>query len=281
MKIAVLSDIHGNVEALKAIMRELEMENIKNVIIAGDIVGECPDNDEVIEIVKELNPWIIKGNKEKYILDYHSGETKKWKEYKQMAAMVWAYENMNKDSIEYIKTLPEEVIVNLEGADAIRVVHGSPGYNSKGIYEEDFPQILHKVAESIEENTLICGHTHCQWVREVNGKLILNPGAIGVFFNKERKAQYAMLTSEKGKWSGELRTVDFDIDILEKRFIESGIYDAARAWCRIMLQSMRMGEFKHLEFIKFASKLAKENGLKNIELIPNDIWDRAEEIWFS
>ncbi len=281
MKIAILSDIHGNVGALKNILREIQKENIENIIIAGDLVGECVDNDEVIHIVKELNPWIIKGNKEQYILDYHSGKNKHWKEYNQMAAMVWAYENMSVDSVTYIENLPEEISINLQGKAPIRVVHGSPGHMSKGIYQKDFPQILHQVASSIEEPTLICGHTHTQWYVEVDNKLIINPGGIGIFFNKSRKSEYGVLTWEGNKWNVDLRTVDFNIDDLEKRFVESGIFSEARPWCRIILESMRQGEFRHLEFIKFAMSLARERGLEKIDLIPNDIWYKAEKIWFG
>lgn len=82
MKIAVLSDIHGNLTAFNAVLNDINKLDIDTFIIAGDHIVDCPQPNEVLEKIKSLNAYVIKGNREDYILNYHKGMCNEWNTHK-------------------------------------------------------------------------------------------------------------------------------------------------------------------------------------------------------
>lgn len=281
MKIAVLSDIHGNLTALNAVLKDITDAKIDKFIIAGDHIIDCPQHNEVLNRMKSLDAYVIKGNREKYIMDYHYGIKSDWRSYKQMAAPVWVHDSLEEDNLKYISELPEQLSISLPQRDSIRVVHGSPFDISEQLYEEKYPERVEKALKEIEESVLICGHTHWSWSKRVFNKLILNPGSVGVPFNKRSCAEYAVLTWSDNQWSASHHQVEFNIEELEQMFFESGLYQECRAWSRVTLESIKQGKDIAADFINHAYELARKNGFDNSKLIPNHIWDKAEELWFK
>jgi putative phosphoesterase len=281
MKIAVLSDIHGNLTALNAVLKDIASLGISKYIIAGDHIGDCPEPNEVLDKIKELNAYIIKGNREEYVLNYHKGMHGEWNKYKQMASVVWTHNAIDKDNIKYIEALPEQLSISLPKMDTIRVVHGSPFAMREDLFPDKYPERLEKTLNAVKESVLICGHTHVSWSKVSNNKLVVNPGSVGVHFNKSKCAEYAVLTWEFNKWTVSHHKVKYDLKELEDIFYKSGIFKSSRAWSRITLQCIKEGEDVVMDFIKYAYNLAEKNGFSNIELVPNCIWDKAEELWFK
>ena len=281
MKIAVLSDIHGNLTALNAVLNDIANLGISKYIIAGDHICDCPEPNEVLEKVKKLNAYIIKGNREEYVLNYHKGMHDEWNKYKQMASVVWTHNAIDKDNMKYIEELPEQLSISLPQMDTIRVVHGSPSAIREDLFPDKYPERLEKALNSINESVLICGHTHESWSIVSHNKLVVNPGSVGVPFNKSKCAEYAVLSWEDNKWIVSHHKVKYDFKELEEVFYESGIFKSSSAWSRITLQSIKEGEDIVMDFIRYAYNLAEKNGFSNLELVPNCIWDKAEELWFK
>jgi putative phosphoesterase len=281
MKIAVLSDIHGNLTALNAVLNDIKDLGINKYIIAGDHICDCPEPNEVLEKVKSLNGYIIKGNREEYVLNYHKGMHDEWNKYKQKASVVWTHNTMDKDNIKYIEELPEQLSISLPQMDTIRVVHGSPFAMREDLFPDKYPERLEKALNTINESVLICGHTHESWSKVSHNKLVVNPGSVGVPFNKSKCAEYAVLTWEVNKWTASHHKVKYDLKELEDVFYESGLFKSSRAWSRVTLRSIKEGEDLVMDFIKYAYNLAENNGFSNSNLVPNCIWDKAEAFWFK
>lgn len=281
MKIAVLSDIHGNLIALNAVLSDINKLGINKFIIAGDHIIDCPHHNEVLEKVRNLNGYVIKGNREKYIINYHKGVHKEWSKHKQMEATVWTYNTMDEDNLKYIDQLPEQLNISLPQMDAIRVVHGSPFGISEPLFPDKHPERIESVLKGIKESVLICGHTHESWSKAVHNKLIVNPGSVGVPFNKNKYAEYAVLTWEDNQWIVSHHQVKYDLKELEQTFYEGGLFLKCRIWSRLTLQSIKEGKDITTDFLKYAYKLAEDNGFDNVKLVPNCIWDKAEELWFE
>lgn len=280
MKIAVLSDIHGNLTAFNAVLKDINELGINQYIIAGDLITDCPQPNEVLEKIKSLNAYVIKGNREDYILDYHKGMYDEWSKYKQMASVVWTYNRLAEGNIEYINKLPEQLSISFPQMDNIRIVHGSPFNAREELLPDKYTERLEKALNYVNESVLICGHTHRQWSKELHNKLIFNPGSVGVHFNKNKVAEYSVLTWNGNKWEVSHRQVEYDLKELEEAFWESGLFQSNSALSKVTLQSMKEGTNKVIEFIMYAYKLAKEEGFTNPQLVPNCIWDKAEKIWF-
>lgn len=281
MKIAVLSDIHGNITAFNAVLKDINKIGVDKFIIAGDHVVDCPDPNEVLDKIKKLDAYVIKGNREEYILNYHKGLHNDWKTHKQMAATVWTYNVMNKENLKYIEGLKPQLKISLPGTDAIRVVHGSPSNIYEELYPDKYPERLEKALKNLKEPVLICGHTHHPWSRMVHDKLVVNPGSVGVPFNKNSCAEYAVLTWQDDKWKVSHYQAEYDLQELEQLFFDNEMMEKCRAWSRLTLQSIKFGENITLDFIRYVYKLAEKNGFKSLKLVPDCIWDKAEELWFE
>jgi len=281
MKIAILSDIHGNLTAFNVVLNDINKLGVDKFIIAGDHVVDCPQPNEVLEKIKNLDAYVIKGNREKYVLNYHKGIHKEWIKHKQMEATVWTHNAIDEDNMKYIDQLPEQLNISLPKMDSIRVVHGSPFDMREELFQDKYPERIERVLKGIKEDVLICGHTHESWSKMAYNKLIVNPGSVGLPINKNKFAEYAVLTWNYSKWVASHHQVEYNLKELEQVFFQSGLLKKCRAWSRVILQSIKEGSIMTPDFIEYAYELAEKNGFNNLKLIPNCMWDKAEELWFD
>lgn len=280
-RIAVIADIHGNLPAFDAIMKDLETRDIDHVIIAGDMITDCPDSDEVLTLVrKSENRTVIKGNREQYFLDHRAGLKDHWTKAGQMSAMMWTFDRLSPDNIRFMEQLKDQQTL-VCGDLTIRIVHGSPDSPSELLYPEKGKKRFREVLSRLEEDILICGHSHEQWFAEKNGKWALNPGSAGVHFNRGKGAEYAVLAIDGRKVSAELLAAPYSLDELKKRFMESGLFEASPHWSRSIIDSLDKGENISLRMIDYALKLMEKEGISDSLIIPDTIWDRTGEEFFS
>lgn len=278
MKIAVLADIHSNLSALNAVLNKCKELNISHYIIAGDHISDCPSPIEVIDLLLELNATYIKGNREQYILDYLSSCSNDWENYNQMSNMQWTLERLRTKDIEWLQGLKEHETLNFENMDSIKVVHGSPDDMFEHLYGHK-EERLKEVLLEINEKVLICGHSHLPWSKRMDDKLVVNPGSVGVSFNNSVAADFAVLT-----WCDEIWKVDhysegYSYDELYKSFISSGLYTDGGIWGKLVLQSLREGKNRNMEFIHKVIDEKKKSHDSTSGYFPNSIWDRCVESW--
>lgn len=278
MKIAVLSDIHGNCIAFEAVLKDIKNKGADGIIIAGDHFNDSPQPMQVYERLKSLNAWIIKGNKEERILRYYRGELPDWDKYMQMSSFMWTYKLLNAEAMDYISNLPEQLVVDVPGKDKIRVVHGSPFRINEDLFPDSDDGKVIKALQDIDEKVLICGHTHAQWYRRFGEKLIVNPGSVGLSFNANASAEYSLLEWSKDHWEVQQHNVVYDKRQLMDIFYTSGYLEASGAYGKIILGSIESGVNDILGFLNYAYKLAADRGIKEA-LVPNDIWLQAEKAW--
>lgn len=158
MKIAVFSDIHGNEIALDAVIEDAKKNQVDTYIVAGDLITDFPASNEIINKVRKLTPYVIKGNREAYLEEYLRTKTdKKWEKL-QNKTLACIYASLTQENVEYIQSLPEQLSLNLEGL-TIRVVHGALEGISKCIDMENQEQISVET-KTLKEQILVVGHTH-------------------------------------------------------------------------------------------------------------------------
>lgn len=279
MKVAVLSDIHSNDIALEAVIADAEKQNADYFIVAGDLIIDGPSTREVLERVQGLTKHVIKGNREDYMLRYRSGEASSWDGYKQFATLIWTYKSLTLGDLDYIAGLPEQLSIRLDDNIALRVVHGSPFSMYELLKPDEDMEPVEKSAMAISEQALIFGHNHMQWTGMVYGRLLMNPGTVGVHFNPEMKAEYGILTYEHGSLTAKLRRVPYDFTALQSKLKSSGIEEASPVWTRITFEGVKAGRNYILEFLKNARELMELEGIK-AGMIPNEVWDRVAEKWW-
>lgn len=271
MKIGVLSDIHSNIVAFKAVITELKKEGITEFIIAGDHICDGPGPNEVIDEIKSLSSYCIRGNRENYILDMHKNGVEEWEKHKQVSAIVWTYKELSKSSIDFLENLEEKMYIDING-EKIKIVHGSPNDVYEHLYPHDEEQ-LNMYTDGLKASVLVTGHTHHAFIKTVNDVLIINPGSVGLSFKDPFTSEYGIIEYRDKKWSGELKTIKYDGIVLKKIFEEKNLFENIGIWSKLIYSSLRDSKNYNSEFVNKAKQKMKVNG----KFISNECWDEAEK----
>ncbi|WP_238885111.1 metallophosphoesterase [Clostridium sp. YIM B02551] len=194
MKIGVLSDIHGNGVALRSVTDDMKKENISKVIILGDVVVKGPMPTEVLEELRryEALAW-VKGNTDKWFEEVAEDFLPKTKREEEIYSYLkYAREHMNLKDISFINKLPEEDTLKYKGS-SILCVHGTPKSIVEAIDGSVPVDEIKEIIKDVQEDIILCGHSHCPFIGEVNGKKIFNVGSIGNSLDKDNRASYGIL----------------------------------------------------------------------------------------
>lgn len=191
MRIAVVSDIHSNLEALEAVLED--MPEVDKVLCAGDLVGYGADAEAVVDEVREQGMECVKGNHDEKVVKYEDLE-----EFNRLAreAITYSRDVLSEEHLEYLSQLPEKKRLDLGNRDVF-MVHGSPRrpleeYVRQGDLK---PEFMDSCFDSLPE-VLLMGHTHQPFVKQVSGTLVLNPGSVGQPRDRNPKASYALLDTD-------------------------------------------------------------------------------------
>lgn len=212
MKLAVISDIHGNLFALEKVLEDIEHEKCDNIICLGDLAMAGPEPDKTVELVKQMDWDVVQGNTDKMIVEFNEDMFNALKG--QIPIMANALRNdaevISDENKEYLKNLPENLEININNTP-ILLVHGSPRRNNEDI-SPDLP--LDKVEEMVEgtdARLILCGHTHLPCGYQTNsGKTVVNVGSVGRPFTEKPLSCYAIVTFDEIGFGVEHKFVEYD-----------------------------------------------------------------------
>ena len=224
-RLAILADIHGNLPALRAVINDLKSLNPDEVLVGGDMVGRGPQGLAVVREIRRRNWPSVRGNHEDYLLSFRRNEVPEgWLTRGEWAASRWMAAELDDESEAYLASLPFNL--QSEVAEGLSLVHGSPRSHSEGLGTWTSDRKIRTLLEGIEVSVLACAHTHRQMHRWIDGRQIVNVGSVGLPFNGDTRAQYALFTHEQGEWSVDLRRVEYDLEETIASYRSSG-FDAA------------------------------------------------------
>ena len=216
MKIAVISDIHGNMEAVGAVFEDIKKENCDKVFVLGDYAMAGPEPVEAIEyFIKRKdapNFVMIQGNTDLMIADYTEELYNSMKE--RAPIMSEALKNdaeiINPTQKDFLKHLPIQLEVEEEGVRFL-LVHGSPRKNNEDILPDTPMEEVEKMIENVDADIVLCGHTHipCGFQTSTR-KTVVNAGSVGRPFTPEPKACYLTIKVENGKCVFLHKFVEYD-----------------------------------------------------------------------
>jgi len=270
-----MADIHGNVPALEAVLADVAGQDVDHIIVAGDLV--CgPQPEETRRLLQSLNCTLIRGNGDAYLLRFEDGEAPDyWRTSKAFATVRWQFEQCSDETLDFLRSLPEQRRVEIGNAPAIRVVHGSPRHPTEDLDPKIDPATLDAVLAELAESALICGHTHLPMKAESFGRLVLNPGAVSSPLNGEVGAQYALLTWSRRGWQVEHRLAAYDLKRIRRIYAESGLLEEGGAFTRAWLDCIESGRDLVNPFFDYARLLADQAGYAGSEFVPDPIWEQA------
>lgn len=294
MRLAVLADVHSNLPALEAVLADVQRRGVDGIIVAGDHITGGPHPTEVLRLLRSLDCWMIQGNREDYLLTYDAGdESDERRGSEQWVSLHWTYSRLGREWLDFIASLPEQRVISLDGAAPIRVVHGSPRYSSEGLFPDRDPAAmavferagffwsgkkpveLDWVLAQIDEPVLVCGHTHIPWTQERDGRLVINPGAVGAPLDGDVRARYALLTWRDGRWWAEQRAVCYDIERVRADFHASGLLAEGGVFARSALLTIETAQNVQGRLVAHVYGMAAQAGFKGRAVVPDEIWERA------
>jgi len=231
MRLAIISDIHGNLHAFTAVLEEIEKRNVDSIFSLGDLVGYNAFPSEVLDLVLQRNIPSIMGNHDIVCCGL---ENPIWFNSAAREACLWTRKQLPDDKRLYLRKLPNEMMVHQN----TYAVHGSPV--SRDDYIMDLMDALNSFRHLPDKKINICffGHSHIPGVFSDRGpshdmafagkhmlnprnRHFVNPGSVGQPRDGDPRASFAILDTEE--FSFEIIRIDYDIDAAMKAVLKSGL----------------------------------------------------------
>lgn len=213
MKVAIFSDIHGNFQALEAVLNDIKSQNCEKILCLGDLAMAGPEPKKVIDFVKEQTQWeIIQGNTDKFISDFEPSLIDFMKDkFPVMAnALLDDVKILDENSKEYLRNLPPQKELEIEGVNVL-MVHGSPRRNNEDILPDMPIKEIEEIIKDTKADLIFCGHTHVPCGYQTSTKqTVVNVGSVGRPMTKNPQACYVVADFKNGSFSVEHRFVDYD-----------------------------------------------------------------------
>lgn len=231
MRIAVLSDLHANAQALEAVMGDVVAQKCEHVFCLGDIALAGPQPKEVVEYVMAQSSWtVIQGNTDKMIAQYGPDVAAFLDEqYPVMANAIADDVNLLGDEHRaYLNNLPPMLQMEIDGCSVL-LVHGSPRANNEDILPGMKLEQVEEIIFGTNESLILCGHTHipCGYQTRTN-QTVVNVGSVGRPMTKEPKACYAIIDFNMGAFEIKHRFVEYNNAKAARLMSERGFVGADR-----------------------------------------------------
>jgi putative phosphoesterase len=200
-RIAVVSDVHGNILALEAVRKALKKEKPDVVLVAGDLVMNGAEPGATVDGIREMEhdgAIVVQGNTDVAVADADYAAAFPWMLESGVpdamrAAAVWAHDALDDDQLAWLRRLPAERRVRI-GDDLVLVTHASPGSQTQGFDRGLDPSAVYERLSRTDARVICCGHTHVPEVREFGWKVVVNAGSAGYVFDGDPTASWALVT---------------------------------------------------------------------------------------
>lgn len=228
MNIAIISDIHGNLDALETVLEDIHSQGCTKIFALGDYAMAGPEPSQTVDwFMSKLNDdnfTMIQGNTDHMIANFSESVFDNIKN----AAPVMA-EALRNDVLiltdsqkTFLRNLPEKVEI-IEDGIKILLVHGSPRKNNENILPDTSLNELEEMIKNTNANIILCGHTHMPCGFQTNSKrTVINVGSVGRPFTPKPEACYLKLIISNGECLFEHRFVKYDNQKASKKLLERG-----------------------------------------------------------
>jgi putative phosphoesterase len=188
LRIAALYDVHGMLPALEAVLADVEREQVDAIVFGGDIAAG-PFPRETAELARTLDAHFIRGNADRRVDPPRPGES-------------WFRSRVGPEIVDWLDGLPEQIVLD----DAL-FCHATPRSDEEVVTPATSDDRLVEVLADVEQTLVVAGHTHMQQDRRVGPIRFVNPGSVGMPYEGEVAAYWALLGDEV-----ELRRTPFDVE---------------------------------------------------------------------
>lgn len=213
MLIAFISDIHANLIAFDAVLRDIKKYRPDMIICAGDIVGYYPYPNETVERVVSCGINSIVGNHDRAVVRINPVGMNRI----AAEAILWTAKNIKAEYVDYLRSLRSRMNTRIDEL-AVGIYHGSPRDDDEYLYEIDATEELLEMSESW---LVVTGHTHIPFVKKMRRGMVINAGSVGQPRDGDPRASYVLFdSSSRDAW---IKRVEYDVSEVEKKVKEVGL----------------------------------------------------------
>jgi putative phosphoesterase len=218
MKIALISDLHGNEVALAAVLESIRRGGADQIVCLGDVATLGPRPGAVLDLLRALHCVCIMGNHDEFLLE--PALVRGYSEAPIIEQAVdWCRARLSADDLAFVRTFQRGAEIALGGEAKLLLFHGSPNSHMQDLLATTPPEELDRLLGGHAATVMAGGHTHVQMLRQHRGMLLVNPGSVGMPFKQYvggrapqllSHAEYATVECHQGEVAVTLRRVPLD-----------------------------------------------------------------------
>jgi putative phosphoesterase len=229
-RVAVLSDIHGVLPALEAVLAEPEVAGADRVVLTGDITAG-PQPAEVLDVLRGLGERVVwvGGNADRELVEYRRGA----RDGIPDPIGPYAAGRLTDEQVDFLAELPATRTLRVRGHGDVLFCHATPRDDEEVVLADSplvrWAEVLADVPDSVR--TVVCGHTHMPYARLAHGRLIVNPGSVGMPYGRPG-AHWCLLGP-----GADLRVTPYDVPAAVDRLIRACAYPDIAEWADYYLHA--------------------------------------------
>lgn len=226
MKLAVFSDVHGNIHGLRAVLHDIEARGADLVWCGGDLVGYGANPGEVIETIRHRGIPTVMGNYDDGVgylriacgCDYPNEAAMN----RGLRSLSWTKANTSEEQKAYLRNLPHQIRRNIEGHRVV-LFHASPAALNEYLFEDTSDEVFLAHLARTGADVLIFGHTHKPYHKTLEGQHLVNAGSAGKPKHGNPNATYVMLSLTPGSVAVEIIEVPYDSEAAARAIEETDL----------------------------------------------------------
>ena len=223
MRLALISDLHGNLIAFDTVLDDVDRSRPDAVVCLGDVAATGPQPHETVERLRDLGCPVVMGNADAELLrpplrPVPPKETEDRQRIREIDH--WCAARLSSEDLEYLRGFRPTIRYALGAENDLLCFHGSPRSYDDAITVTTPDTDLDRLLSGHEATVMAGGHTHEQFVRRHRDSTFLNPGSVGL---NPPFAEYAMVGSTGGHLSIELRRLPLPLEKVRRAALDSGM----------------------------------------------------------
>ena len=244
MRVALLSDVHGNRPALDAVLQDVDRRNDVDALYhLGDLVGYGPFPNEVVSRMRDRSIMGVSGNYDSTVANHYRNCGCRYENAEQEMlshrSYGWTLRHVTGESVAFLRALPFRMDLKTRGGHVagprLVLVHAHTSNNLIYVEESRSPEFLQKMAESavlLPGDAIAFGHTHKPWHRSVADVHFVNTGSVGRPKDGDWRAGYALLDIGDETVTVEFIRVEYDVDETASAILQSDLPDEFASFLR-------------------------------------------------
>ncbi|GGK34292.1 serine/threonine protein phosphatase [Caldalkalibacillus thermarum] len=223
VKIAFLSDIHGNAVALESVLADLKQQHVDQIVVLGDLCFRGPEPKRALELVQELDAKVIKGNTDLWLVrGVQEGEVPDDLVELMNQEREWCQQELTVQDLDYLAGLPEALPFSLDESFKVHAFHATPHSLFDVVWPDASPQQVAETLLKEQAQVYVYGHIHLPYVRYLQGKCVINTGSVGLPFDGLPQASYALVETDGQRYRVSIQRVPYDVERVAQLYKSKG-----------------------------------------------------------